>query len=361
MASCRSFYAEFDDVTGPCVVSEEPAGCLTVDVEGRRIWETFSDYVITGNVMLNGLVVQVRAGRDAVLCVPTVLQDEEKYARNALLFSLGVAVPGASLPAASGACTAAVKRLAETLRAMEAESLDGAADAGDARRDRLSRVVPSVLVALRMAAVSACSGCGVDLCGEGDPVATALSGFPSSGFCDAVSSGDVARGAEDAAGASFQDGDPNVLSLRRPWLRRGAPPRTSSLHGGLLKARPPPEVAPWEVPVLLARPRDLLALSAPATPGGTRRLQGSRQARSAAQSGGYVARAGDDAWDLAVQQVLPSVGLDASSVHVHARGPSHGLKGEWGRPTSERRTNEDESFSLWASVSTSLGPQTRRL
>ena len=90
--AARAFYAEFDDVKGPCVCYDEPRGCLTGDPDGRRIWETYSDYVITGQGELDGVVVQVRAGRDGVVCVPVVCQDEQKYARNALLFSLGVAV-----------------------------------------------------------------------------------------------------------------------------------------------------------------------------------------------------------------------------------------------------------------------------
>ena len=74
--------------------------------------------------------------------------------------------------------------------------------------------------------------------------------------------------------------DPNVLALARPWLsRRNA--KASVVHGGLDERRPPPAVEPYEVPILLARPRDLLRLSSH--------------------------RYGDDAWDLAVQQVIPHV------------------------------------------------------
>jgi len=263
IVATRAFYAEFDDVKGPCVLCEEPAGCLTGDPLGRKIWDCFSDYVITGNVLLNGLAVRVRAGHDAVLCVPAVLQDESRYVRNALLFGLGVAAPGACLPAASGACTSVLKRLALTLQAMEVESAGvqastRAGSAAAARRERLARLVPAVLLELRGAVLSAC-----------DPVAALppVPGWP----CDCA-------GTRDA----------NVLSLQRPWLRRGVPLRASRLHGGLQERRPPYEVAAWEVPVLLARPRDLLALSAPH---GVHAHQ----------------RAGDDAWDLAVQQVIPHV------------------------------------------------------
>ena len=61
----RAFYAEFDDVKGPVVLYEEPPGCLTRDEEGRRIWECFGDYVITGREPLDGVAVRARAGRDA--------------------------------------------------------------------------------------------------------------------------------------------------------------------------------------------------------------------------------------------------------------------------------------------------------
>ena len=60
----RAFYAEFDDVKGPVVLYEEPPGCLTRDEEGRRIWECFGDYVITGREPLDGVAVRARAGRD---------------------------------------------------------------------------------------------------------------------------------------------------------------------------------------------------------------------------------------------------------------------------------------------------------
>ena len=83
----RAFYAEFDDVKGPVVLYEEPPGCLTRDEEGRRIWECFGDYVITGREPLDGVAVRARAGRDAVLCVPQILRSETRYVRNA--FSSG--------------------------------------------------------------------------------------------------------------------------------------------------------------------------------------------------------------------------------------------------------------------------------
>ena len=54
----RAFYAEFDDVKGPVVLYEEPPGCLTRDEEGRRIWECFGDYVITGREPLDGVAVR---------------------------------------------------------------------------------------------------------------------------------------------------------------------------------------------------------------------------------------------------------------------------------------------------------------
>ena len=120
----RAFYAEFDDVKGPVVLYEEPPGCLTRDEEGRRIWECFGDYVITGREPLDGVAVRARAGRDAVLCVPQILRSETRYVRNALLFGLGVAVPGADLPAATGACLPALQRLSRSLRALEAEAQD---------------------------------------------------------------------------------------------------------------------------------------------------------------------------------------------------------------------------------------------
>ena len=92
--SARAFYAEFDDLKGPAVAFDaRPAACAwqriytratdickTADAnsqaparyfesgEGRRIWETFSDYVITGVAQLDGCVVQVRTGNHSVLC-----------------------------------------------------------------------------------------------------------------------------------------------------------------------------------------------------------------------------------------------------------------------------------------------------
>ena len=239
----RAFYAEFDDVKGPVVLYEEPPGCLTRDEEGRRIWECFGDYVITGREPLDGVAVRARAGRDAVLCVPQILRSETRYVRNALLFGLGVAVPGADLPAATGACLPALQRLSRSLRALEAEAQDAS---WAARKERLEAALPAVLEALERAAAQACR--------RHVPPAPPTP-WPATR-------------------------DPNVLALARPWLsRRNA--KASVVHGGLDERRPPPAVEPYEVPILLARPRDLLRLSSH--------------------------RYGDDAWDLAVQQVIPHV------------------------------------------------------
>ena len=240
--AARAFYAEFDDVKGPVVMYEEPPGCLTSDEEGRRIWECFGDYVITSREDLDGVAVSARAGRDAVLCVPQMLRSETRYVRNALLFGLGVAVPGADLAAATGACLPALQRLSRTLRALEAEAADAS---WSARKERLEAALPAVLEALERAAAQACRR----------RVAPVSVPWPSTR-------------------------DPNVLALARPWLSR-ANSRASKAHGGLDERRPPPAVDPWEVPILLARPRDLLRLSSH--------------------------KYGDDAWDLAVQQVIPHI------------------------------------------------------
>ena len=133
---------------------------------------------------------------------------------------------------------------------MEAErALPQSGDTAEARRRRLARVVPGVLRDLRAAA-------------------------------------EAARGARDAAAPEAadeaDDGDANALCLRRPWLRRRDGARETAPRG------PPAAVEPWQVPVLLARPKDLLSLSGPA----------------GRASSHFV---GDDAWDLAVQQVIPHV------------------------------------------------------
>ena len=232
----RAFYAEFDDVKGPVVLYEEPPGCLTRDEEGRRIWECFGDYVITGREPLDG-VRCARAGRDAVL-VPPSCGARRAFVRNALLFGLGVAVPGADLPAATGACLPALRA---------SRDHEGARGGGPRRRGPRAR--NDWRRRCRRPRAGARRGPGV-------PAARPA-------------------GAADAVAATR---DPNVLASRglaqpqkRQGLGRARRPGRAAAAAGLARV----------VPILLARPRDLLRLSSH--------------------------RYGDDAWDLAVQQVIPHV------------------------------------------------------
>ena len=236
----RAFYAEFDDVKGPVVLYEEPPGCLTRDEEGRRIWECFGDYVITGREPLDGVAVRARAGRDAVLCVPQICGARRATAERVALRA-GRGGPGADLPAATGACLPALQRLSRSLRAPEAEARPPWA----ARKERLEAALPAVLEALERAAAQACRRHVPPAPPTPGPRRATRTSWPS-------------------------------RALAQPQKRRG-----------LGRARRPGRAAaaagrrPYEVPILLARPRDLLRLSSH--------------------------RYGDDAWDLAVQQVIPHV------------------------------------------------------
>ena len=245
-----SFFSFFDDVKGPVVVFEEPT---TAAFQSGRVWEMFSDYVMTGNELLDRRVVQVRAGADAVLCLPVVLKDP-KYSRNALLFSLGVAVPGSCLDAAATACRPALVRSARALRAMELET-----SALSRKDSSIAVMVPLALKRLRAAAGAA----ALSVLGPNDDFRVAAE----------------AAAADDSA--SFDDDDdPNVFALGRPW------------HLGQVTKKPQQRkradaVEHWEVPVLLARPRDLLDV-------------GRHDRRRRWYAGG-------ETWDLAVQQVMPHV------------------------------------------------------
>jgi len=250
-----AFFAEFDDLKGPTIVFDEPSGFFECD-EGKRLWDNYCDYVLSGNSLLDGKVVSVSAGGDSVLCLPVMIHDDKKYHRNSLLFCLGVFVPTIALAATNEACRAALIRLARALRAMELEN--SVLSQSEGRPARLAAILPGVLGMLRNAAACAAG----DFAGDfPDPELDALP-RPKSGRKDDL------------------DDDANVLCLRRPWLRNRAVPR-----------EPPPAVRHWQVPVLLARPRELLALS---TTKGKSGLEG----RSTTADG---------EWDLAVQQVIPHV------------------------------------------------------
>ncbi|KAJ8609643.1 hypothetical protein CTAYLR_006291 [Chrysophaeum taylorii] len=238
-----TFFATFDDLKGPTVVYSAPSGAFEEGSEGRRIWELYSDLLMSGNPQLDGRAVQVRAGEDGVLCVPVVLRDDEKYRRNALLFSLGIIAPGLE---GLRSCRGMLERMSRALRAMELES------SLLSRGQDLASIVPAALRSLRRTA----------------RLATGLEEEEEE-FEDL-----------ESEALTLRD-DPNVFTLERPmsWTKVDAPAV--------------PQVKQWEVPVLLARPRALLDLSTP-----------SKLSRILKRD---KPPAGDDAWDLAIQQVIPHV------------------------------------------------------
>ena len=279
MSEFRAFFAEFDDQKGPVIVFDEPVGSLSEGSEGRyRVWETFSDYVMTGNPLLDGKVVQVRCGEDAVLCLPVVLKDDQKYSRNALLFSIGVAVPGDALEACAAACGNALLRSARALRAMELET-----SALSQRRQHktLARILPLALRRLRAAAGTAAASASRRRRRRRHPE-------KEEDFLVAVSDDSH----EDL------DADPNVFSLGRPWYTHHKTFPKFFFEEEKKKKKTTAtsdEVQHWQVPVLLARPRDLLDL-------------GRHEKAYVAGRRRYGAwYAGGETWDLAVQQVMPHV------------------------------------------------------
>lgn len=233
-----AFYATFDDLKGPTVAFEDPAGSFDEGSEGRRVWELYSEYVMSGNSVLDGRVIVVRSREDAVVCLPAILRDGEKYKRNALLFSVGMILPGAYVATASSACRGTLERVGAALRALELES--SALSQGN-----IADIVPPALRSLRLAAAAA-----------------------------------VEASTDDGLLPLDSRDDPNVaLTLQR---QRSLMPKDD--------VAPSSEVAVWDVPVLLARPRDLLGL------GGGHRFGD--------QAWDLL---GDQAWDLAIQQVIPHV------------------------------------------------------
>lgn len=288
-----AFYATFDDRTGPTVQCEEPAGAFEEGSEGRRTWELYSDYVMSGNPQLDGRLVQVRAGRDAVLCLPVVLRDDEKYPRNAFLFSLGVVVPGESLESANRACRGTLQRLAQALRAMELESSLLSKGEEAKRWRRLMAIVPDALRTIL--------------------IVVGAGGEPRRPF------------QLNSTAAELLEQDPNVFSLRRPWR-----PRSKVEDADELTAD---KIQQWQVPVLLARPKALLRLSAPGVSAAHSQRAGDdawddRERRTGDETLDHKSHesdaavdhergatdgawdnelASDDAWDLAVQQVIPHV------------------------------------------------------
>ena len=103
-----AFYCFFDDVIGRTLAAQEPPEYIKSEQ-----FDAISDYLIP-KPQLCGRLLTLRAFGHVVLCWPTCIENNKKYARNALLFSLGVSVAGDRLPAASAACASAARRLAET-------------------------------------------------------------------------------------------------------------------------------------------------------------------------------------------------------------------------------------------------------
>ena len=98
---------------------EAPDGYLRQNSVGRELWELSSGYLITGPQLAGRLVViRAPALHHVVMGLPLVIQDD-KYHRNALLFSVGLVVT-------EGARTEqfeqALREVALTLHAMELES-----------------------------------------------------------------------------------------------------------------------------------------------------------------------------------------------------------------------------------------------
>lgn len=270
-AMVAAFFATFDDRTGPTVNYEEPEGAFEKGSDGRRVWEQYSDYVMSGNAQLDGRLIKVRSGSDAVLCMSVVIRDDEKYRRNALLFSIGVMFPGEFMAAVSWACSSALGRMARALRSMELES---SALSREGSEEYLSLIIPDALYLLRSVASAA-----VD---EEDAYE---SPSPSS-FGPTPPSTPLSPAPPHRKLPAFMENDPNVFSLRRPFIRpqqrsRSAPSREQVAD----------PVCQWHVPVLLAKPEDLSRLNSTPKPG------------TASNTPDYVH--GDDQWDMGIAKVFP--------------------------------------------------------
>ena len=85
-----AFYCFFDDVIGRTLAAQEPPEYITSEQ-----FDAISDYLIP-KPQLCGRLLTLRVFGQVVLCWPTCIENNKKYARNALIFSLGLVLQPAA-------------------------------------------------------------------------------------------------------------------------------------------------------------------------------------------------------------------------------------------------------------------------
>ena len=134
-----AFYCFFDDVIGRTLAAQEP-----LDYIKTEQFDAISDYLIP-KPQLCGRLLTLRAFGHVVLCWPTCIENNKKYARNALIFSLGLVLqPAAGDEGAPHRYGEVLGRAAACLTELERES-----SFLSARRDELHHLLPQLLRDLR--------------------------------------------------------------------------------------------------------------------------------------------------------------------------------------------------------------------
>ncbi len=144
------FLCEFDNLVGRTLALHEPCDCISADE-----FDSISDYLIP-KPQLSGRTIALRTGSRTVLCWPTCLEGAQ-YARNALIFSLGLVLApcddgatGANLEAEDAIAAERYGRVlgkaAGELASLERES---GLLSDPERRDELAHLLPLLLYGLR--------------------------------------------------------------------------------------------------------------------------------------------------------------------------------------------------------------------
>jgi hypothetical protein len=105
------------DKTGLSKSEEAEGDFKTATDSGLSIFDSTSEYIITGNE-LTGKIVTLSTHDMHIMTRPTLISDE-RYERNSLLFSVGIVLRRAADP---GPFRPLISKLALTLRTMEVES-----------------------------------------------------------------------------------------------------------------------------------------------------------------------------------------------------------------------------------------------
>ena len=109
------FFCEFDNSVGRTLAFQEPAGFISADA-----FDAISDFLIPKPQLCGRLLVLREEGR-VVLCWPVCIEDP-RYARNALLFSLGFVLEPGTASGAPERYGRVLEKASRHLEVLEKES-----------------------------------------------------------------------------------------------------------------------------------------------------------------------------------------------------------------------------------------------